>query len=48
MRDDEACRLQPLQLFEHFGLAGATARPADAGKLLGVCLTVAGVWLVVR
>ena len=43
-----AAQLAAALLLEHFGLAGATARPADAGKLLGVCLTVAGVWLVVR
>jgi transporter family-2 protein len=35
-------------LIDHFGLLGATQRTLDAGRLLGVVLTVAGVWLVVR
>jgi transporter family-2 protein len=35
-------------LIDHFGLLGATARPLDASRLLGIGVLVAGVWLMVR
>jgi bacterial/archaeal transporter family-2 protein len=35
-------------LFDHFGLFGASLRPLDAGRLLGLVVMLLGVWLVVR
>jgi transporter family-2 protein len=35
-------------LIDHFGLLGATARPLDASRVLGMGVLVAGVWLMVR
>lgn len=43
-----AAQIVAALLIDHFGLLGATQRTLDAGRLLGVVLTVAGVWLVVR
>jgi transporter family-2 protein len=35
-------------LIDHFGLLGATVRPLDFGRLLGMAVLVLGAWLVVR
>jgi len=35
-------------LIDHFGLLGATARPLDGSRVLGIGVLVAGVWLMVR
>jgi transporter family-2 protein len=35
-------------LIDHFGLFGAAVRPVDALRGLGLAVTMAGVWLVVR
>lgn len=35
-------------LMDHFGLLSATQRTLDAARVVGVVLTIAGVWLVVR
>ncbi|MFL9992879.1 DMT family transporter [Paraburkholderia sediminicola] len=32
-------------MLDHFGWLGATARPADLTRLLGVCAIIGGVWL---
>lgn len=43
-----AAQLGAALVVEALGLFGATPRPLDAGKMGGIVLTVAGVWLVVR
>ena len=35
-------------LIDHFGFFGATVRPMDVMRLLGLCFMLLGVWLVVR
>ncbi|MGD9350969.1 MAG: DMT family transporter [Desulfobacterales bacterium] len=35
-------------LIDHFGFFGATVRPVDLARLLGLCFMLLGVWLVVR
>ena len=35
-------------LIDHFGLLGATPRPLDPQRLLGIGVLIAGVWLMVR
>jgi transporter family-2 protein len=35
-------------LIDHFGLLGATVRPMDMARSLGLCFMLLGVWLVVR
>lgn len=35
-------------LIDHYGLLGATVRPLDASRLLGIGVLIAGVWLMVR
>lgn len=35
-------------LFDHFGLLGATVRPLDISRLLGVAVLLLGVWLIIR
>jgi transporter family-2 protein len=35
-------------LIDHFGFLGATIRPLDVSRILGVSLLLAGVWLTVR
>lgn len=35
-------------LIDHFGLLGATPRPLDPSRLLGIGVTIAGVWLMVH
>ncbi len=35
-------------LIDHFGLLGATLRPLDMTRSLGLCLMLLGVWLVVK
>ncbi|HET7433076.1 MAG TPA: DMT family transporter [Thermoanaerobaculia bacterium] len=43
-----AAQLLAALAIETFGWMGSSARPIDAGKLAGIALTIAGVWLVVR
>ncbi len=33
---------------DHFGLLGATVRPLDIGRVVGIVVVFAGVWLMVR
>jgi transporter family-2 protein len=33
---------------DHFGLLGATVRPLDPSRLLGMAVLLAGVWLIMR
>ena len=35
-------------IIDHYGLLGATARPLDPSRLLGIGVMIAGVWLMVR
>ena len=35
-------------LIDHFGFFGATVRPLDMTRSLGLCFMLLGVWLVVR
>ena len=35
-------------LADHFGLFGASIRPLDFGRLLGLSIMLLGVWLIVR
>ena len=35
-------------LIDHFGFLGATVRPLDMARSLGLCFMLLGVWLVVR
>ena len=35
-------------LIDHFGFFGATVRPMEATRLIGLCFMLLGVWLVVR
>ena len=35
-------------LIDHFGFLGATVRPMELARLLGLCSMLLGVWLVVR
>jgi len=35
-------------LIDHFGFLGATIRPLDVSRMLGISLLLAGVWLTVR
>ena len=35
-------------LIDHFGFFGATVRPMEVARLLGLCVMLLGVWLVVR
>ena len=35
-------------LIDHFGFFGATVRPMELTRLLGLCLMLFGVWLVVK
>jgi transporter family-2 protein len=43
-----AAQLVSAILIDRFALFGAAPHPFDAGRAVGVCLTIAGVWLVVR
>jgi transporter family-2 protein len=35
-------------VIDHFGFLGATVRPMDLTRLLGLCFMMLGVWLVVK
>jgi len=35
-------------LIDHFGVLGATTRPLDLSRLLGMALLLAGIWLTIR
>ena len=35
-------------ILDHFGLLGAAVRPLDPGRLLGLAVVLAGVWLTVK
>ncbi len=35
-------------LVDHFGLLGATVRPLDVPRLVGMAILLVGVWLIVR
>jgi transporter family-2 protein len=35
-------------VLDHFGLLGATVRPMELSRLLGMCILILGVWLIIR
>ena len=35
-------------LIDHFGVLGATTRPLDLSRMLGMALLLAGIWLTIR
>ena len=35
-------------LIDHFGVLGATTRPIDLSRMLGMVLLLAGIWLTIR
>ena len=35
-------------LIDHFGVLGATIRPLDLSRMLGISLLLAGIWLTIR
>jgi len=35
-------------LIDHFGVLGATTRPLDLSRMLGMALLLAGIWLTMR
>jgi transporter family-2 protein len=35
-------------LIDHFGILGATTRPLDLSRILGISLLLAGIWLTMR
>jgi transporter family-2 protein len=35
-------------VLDHFGLLGAVMRPMDVTRLLGICILIAGVWLIIK
>ena len=43
-----SCQFVAAALIDHFGLLGATARPLDLSRLLGMSLLLAGIWLTIR
>lgn len=43
-----SCQLVAAALIDHFGLLGATIRPFDLSRLLGISLLLAGIWLTIR
>lgn len=43
-----AVQLVTALLIDHFALFGAAQRAIDAGRALGLALTAAGVWLIMR
>lgn len=43
-----AAQLIVAALLDHFGLLGASARPLDLGRLVGIGVLVLGVWLTTR
>jgi transporter family-2 protein len=43
-----AAQLVSAILIDCYALFGALQHPFDAGRAVGLCLTIAGVWLVVR
>ena len=43
-----SCQFMIAALIDHFGLLGATIRPIDLPRLLGISLLLAGIWLTIR
>jgi len=43
-----SCQFMVAALIDHFGLLGATIRPLDLSRLLGISLLLAGIWLTMR
>ena len=43
-----SCQFVAAALIDHFGLLGATIRPLDLSRLLGMSLLLAGIWLTIR
>ena len=43
-----SCQFMVAAVIDHFGLLGATIRPLDLSRLLGISLLLAGIWLTIR
>lgn len=43
-----SCQFVAAALIDHFGLLGATVRPLDLSRVLGMSLLLAGIWLTIR
>ena len=43
-----SCQFMVAAVIDHFGLLGATIRPIDLSRLLGISLLLAGIWLTMR
>lgn len=43
-----SCQFVAAALVDHFGLLGASVRPLDLSRLLGMALLLAGIWLTIR
>ena len=43
-----SCQFVAAALIDHFGILGATARPLDISRMLGIGLLLAGIWLTMR
>ncbi len=43
-----SCQFMVAAVIDHFGLLGATVRPLDISRLLGISLLLAGIWLTIR
>ena len=43
-----SCQFMVAAVIDHFGLLGATIRPLDLSRLLGISLLLAGIWLTMR
>ena len=43
-----SCQFMVAALIDHFGILGATIRPLDVSRILGISLLLAGIWLTMR
>jgi len=43
-----SCQFIVAALIDHYGILGATIRPLDLSRILGISLLLAGIWLTMR
>ena len=43
-----SCQFIVAALIDHYGILGATVRPLDVSRMLGISMLLAGIWLTVR
>jgi len=43
-----SCQFIVAALIDHYGILGATTRPLDLSRILGISLLLAGIWLTMR